>query len=282
MAGSDSILRDKPMKLILIHGVAQGGQTPAAITDNWCNALKRGGVRAEPLNSAQPELAYYGDLLEAGISAIAIGDLFEQFTTKAEFLLKVAAEVNAASARIYSQVLATSSADSADAFSRNVYQRVANGHQPLSVGQVLEGLGDTFDYLTQHNLRRAIDERVAAKLGNRPQTIVAHSLGSVVAYRLLRDRKIACQRLLTIGSPLVFNAVRKLLDGPFGWPDKLTEWRNGYDRFDPICLGSPIGHHHSWGPRIRQLRVDNPIQGNHAATGYLGVPAVAAWVASIL
>jgi hypothetical protein len=270
------------MKLILIHGVAQGGQTPAAITDNWCNALKRGGVRAGPLSAAQPELAYYGDLLEAGISAIPIRDLFERFTTKAEFLLKVAAEVNAASARIHAQMLAASAADQTDAFSRSVYQQIATGHQPLSVGPVLEGLGDTFDYLTQYNLRRAIDERVAAKLGNQPQTIVAHSLGSVVAYRLLRDNKIACQRLITIGSPLVFNAVRKLLDGPFSWPAKLSEWRNGYDQFDPICLGMPFGHHHSWGPRIAQLRVDNLEHGNHAAVGYLGVSAIAAWVDLVL
>jgi hypothetical protein len=266
------------MKAIYVHGVAQGGATPAQITGEWSAALIDGGVRADALSNAQPDLGYYADLLEATAGKVPLPELLKGHGAKAEFLLDAAAEVNAASA----ELLAEARANPASREASEVFNLVANGQQPFGLGQVIEALDDAFEYLTRPNLRRAIDERVLAKLGERPQTIVAHSLGSVVVYRLLRDRKIACRRFITIGSPLVFKVLRPLLDGPFRWPAELTDWRNFYDRFDPVCLGRAFKHSSSWQPRIAHQRVDNPVFGNHAATGYLTRTEVAASLDAVL
>lgn len=270
------------MRLILVHGVAQGATGADAIKATWLDSLQRGGVRPSALAAAQPDFAWYGDLLAAGTGRIPTADLPEQHGAKADFLLRAAAELNVASGALFARALAANPGELEFDLTRQVFGQIAAGHQALSLGQVIEGLGDTFDYLTQCNLRRAIDARVAASLVHEPQTIVAHSLGSVVAYRLLRDGKFACRRLITIGSPLTFASVRGLLDGPFSWPDKLNEWRNGYDRFGPICLGGPFRHHPSWNPRIAQLAVNNAAPDNHAATGYMELPAIAGLVDTVL
>lgn len=266
------------MKAIYVHGVAQGGATPAQIIDEWSKALIDGGVRAGALSTAQPDLGYYADLLEATAHKVPLSELYKRHGAKAEFLLDAAAEVNAASADLLAEARAKPESREAS----EVFDRVAQGQQPFGLGQVNEALDDAFEYLTRPNLRRAIDERVLAKLGEQPQTIVAHSLGSVVAYRLLRDRKVACRRLITIGSPLVFKVLRPLLDGPFSWPSQLTDWRNFYDRFDPVCLGRPFKHSSSWLQRIAHVRVNNPLFGNHAATGYLAEAEVAANLDALL
>jgi hypothetical protein len=266
------------MKAIYVHGVAQSGASPAEITGAWSKALIDGGVRAAALSAAQPDLGYYADLLEATMAKVPLSELHKRHGTKAAFLFDAAAEVNAASANLLAEARANPTSREAS----EVFDRVAQGQQPFALGQVIEALDDAFDYLTHPKLRRAIDERVLAKLGARPQTIVAHSLGSVVVYRLLRDRKIACRRLITIGSPLVFRVLRPLLDGPFSWPTQLTDWRNFYDRLDPVCLGRAFKHSSSWQPRIEHLPVNNPVFGNHAATGYLTRAEVAASLDTVL
>lgn len=266
------------MKAVYVHGVAQSGATPAQITGEWSAALIDGGVRPDALAGAQPDLGYYADLLEATVAKVPLAELLKGHGAKAEFLLDAAAEVNAAAA----DLLAEARANPASRDASEVFDRVARGQQPFALGQVIEALDDAFEYLTRPNLRRAIDERVLAKLGARPQTIVAHSLGSVVVYRLLRDQKVVCRRLITIGSPLVFKVLRPLLDGPFTWPAQLTDWRNFYDRFDPVCLGRAFKHHSSWQPRISHVRVNNPAFGNHAATGYLAQAEVAASIDAVL
>jgi pimeloyl-ACP methyl ester carboxylesterase len=123
---------------------------------------------------------------------------------------------------------------------------------------------------------------VMASLRNEPQTIIAHSLGSVVAYRLLRDQRLPCRRLITIGSPLGFRAVRELLDGKFTWPVGLTDWRNFYDKHDLVALGKPFAHSAEWRPRIIHTEVDNRDFNSHGAMGYLKLPLVAAALSEVL
>jgi hypothetical protein len=96
----------------------------------------------------------------------------------------------------------------------------------------------------------------------RPHVVVGHSLGSVIAYDVLRNvpGAPAVDGLVTLGSPLGLDEVQdRLKPGWSRWDGFPTatvtgRWVNVYDRLDPVCgldpalandfrrLGRPIVH----------------------------------------
>lgn len=270
------------MKLILIHGVAQRHETAASLAAKWTGALLQGGIAADRLAAATPDMAFYADLLASGGPQESLETLPGTFGLKAEFLREVMAEVVEVVARQLKVSLldAPSPAERADA--ERAFVRFIASPDLDWLREVREGFGEVFDYLYHRPLRDAIDALVLGSLRSEPQTIIAHSLGSVVAYRLLRDQRLLCRRLITIGSPLGFKAVRELLDGKFSWPAGLADWRNFYDKRDLIALGKPFTHSPAWRPRIIHTKVDNGDANNHGAMGYLKLPQVAVALGEVL
>jgi pimeloyl-ACP methyl ester carboxylesterase len=81
---------------------------------------------------------------------------------------------------------------------------------------------DVYVYLTYPGVGARIDKVVADALGNEPCVVVAHSLGTVVAYNMLRTRAATPQypRLVTVLSstnstprPFPFSAELRRLAG---------------------------------------------------------------------
>jgi hypothetical protein len=71
-------------------------------------------------------------------------------------------------------------------------------------------------YLTCQEIREAVDNIVRPSILKGPTVIVAHSLGSVITYRLLREAQSAAEvpLFVTLGSPLGFHAVKQYLNPP--------------------------------------------------------------------
>lgn len=270
------------MKLILIHGVAQRHETAASLAAKWSGALQQGGIPANRLAAATPTMAFYADLLASGGAHESFEALPGTFGIKAEFLRKVMAEVyEAIATQLQVRLLdAPSSAERFDA--EHAFARFIATPDLDWLREVSEGFGEVFDYLYHRPLRDAIDALVLNSLRSEPQTIIGHSLGSLVAYRLLRNQRLPCRSLITIGSPLGFRAVRELLDGQFSWPVGLTNWRNFYDPRDLIALGRPFTHSPAWKPRIAHIGVDNRDFNNHGAMGYLRLPQITATLNEML
>jgi subtilisin family serine protease len=124
--------------------------------------------------------------------------------------------------------------------------------------------------------------------------IIAHSLGSVIAYDVLRENKqgVNALLLLTIGSPLGIEEVRDHLAKPLTVPDSIAAWSNFYDRFDPIALDQDLKDEYpdsgGQGRSVVDRRVINlhslHLAGfnPHSATGYLGTAPVRERVRSVL
>ena len=92
-----------------------------------------------------------------------------------------------------------------------VDRRVGAHVGPLFVGE----LAQVRRYLTDTDVKRAVDARVAEAVGAGTRVVVGHSLGSVVALEHLRlcpANRI--ELLLTLGSPLGLRAIRQLLPDP--------------------------------------------------------------------
>jgi len=145
------------------------------------------------------------------------------------------------------------------------------------------GAGRTITvYLTYPGVQAAVNKLVASTLTEEPCVVVAHSLGTVVTYRLLRDPacRAKVKRLITLGSPLGVNAIRELIKPPaLANPDGLAEWFNAYDPRDVVAL-RPLDRH-SWDIRpliTNKADIDNFTKNRHGIGGYLYDATVARWI----
>lgn len=110
-------------------------------------------------------------------------------------------------------------------------------------------------------------------------TIVCHSMGTMIAYDVLRNCEDcpAVDTLITLGSPLgiaevqdeLIHASRSSVDFP---AKKLLRWINIYDPLDPICGADPElanDYDEIDGKSIRDIREDNWGSWRHTITHYL-------------
>lgn len=109
----------------------------------------------------------------------------------------------------------------------------------------------------------------AARADGRPVIVVAHSLGSLVAYDYLSARADTgvVQRLVTIGSPVGSPDLRRLLIGgdstdAFSVPASVKDWINIRNNHDQLAVPLPVG---------RDLVTDPPADepDPHEMVGYL-------------
>jgi len=88
-------------------------------------------------------------------------------------------------------------------------------------------------------IRQRLRKELTAAAGQRI-AIIAHSLGSVIAYDVLRRHlDIKVDLLVTLGSPLGLNQIRyelRRLGGDTVFPAHLHRWLNLFDGMDPVTL----------------------------------------------
>lgn len=81
---------------------------------------------------------------------------------------------------------------------------------------------------------------------SRPHVVVAHSLGTVIAYDCLKRVAAAKEvdMLITLGAPLGLSEVQDKLKPEWskddGFPAKTPRWSNFVDRLDPVCAADPF------------------------------------------
>jgi hypothetical protein len=121
-------------------------------------------------------------------------------------------------------------------------------------------------YFTKPDLREEIQQRFGEAIGPDTKVVVAHSLGSVVAYEALCTHPgWSVRGLVTLGSPLgirniIFDRLkpapqRLAGSGRAMWPSQLTSWTNIADRADFVALVkclSPV-----FGAAVADVEIDN-------------------------
>lgn len=99
------------------------------------------------------------------------------------------------------------------------------------------GLDQVGRYLDDEARRAAVLHRVTTALLRtaRPRVVLAHSLGSLIAWDLLADPRVEIDLLVTLGSPLAQPAVT-VADGPFPY-SRVGAWLNVVHLLDPVPAG---------------------------------------------
>ena len=137
----------------------------------------------------------------------------------------------------------------------------------------------------QQTIRNRFVESVCAAAVTRPHIVVAHSMGTVIAYDCLK-RVAACagvDGLITLGSPLGIDEVQDKLQPGWsrdaGFPAERVGggWVNVFDRLDPVCGFDPelANDYRSQGNDVvTDIAVQNEGAWRHSLTKYLRQPAV--------
>jgi hypothetical protein len=329
-------------RLVLLHGRDNEGLDPQELERTWLAVLRAGLVAAgtpRDLTDDDASFVFYGDALAAFVrgdaapppvtvhAVPAAGDAAVAARPpdapdrplglpddELAFLVAVAREVLRGAGVDDARVRAEAGdavgprglgVDLGDLGAwANALLSALDRHVPgLGAAVLLLLVRDVWAYVHEPAVRRAVDAAVATAMPtDEPAVVVGHSLGSVVAYAVLRDHdRRAAPRwdvplFLTLGSPLAIRAVRDVLAAraPLRVPGAVRRWVAARDPRDALALhdlGPAAFPLEPGSPAVEDLVVDNRAPGHHAAAvlldgrtpaGYLAVPEVARAVGSAL
>jgi hypothetical protein len=272
--------------VVAVHGIAQQNKGPEVLQTEWGPPL-RDGVRQTGVTMDDDELgcAFYGGLFRPPGQVRAAGDPHYRATDltvdEGELLLLLWREA----ARAEPERVASPDATVRAATPGSVQM----GLRVLARSRFFAGLGEraligTLKqvrlYLKDPEIRAAARAAVHAAVDTDTRVLVAHSLGSVVAYEALHQyggthRWSNVRTLVTLGSPLgipnlIFDALDPAPSGGRGvWPGTVERWTNISDDGDVVALTKELRP--LFGDALVDIRVVNGAKA-HDVRPYLTAP----------
>ncbi|WP_199815444.1 hypothetical protein [Streptomyces griseus] len=264
-------------RIVGVHGVGKQRLGSQTLLKDWQPALADGlGLADGPqLGPEDLHIAFYGDLFRPPGHTLAVGD--PMFTAddvdefEGELLLEwweAAARTDPAVPPPGGDTLARSPRAVQTALRVLQHSRF---FADVSLRALVFDLKQVRRYLTDGDLRKAARSRVEEAIGPDTRVVVAHSLGSVVAYEALCARPgHQVRALVTLGSPLGMRMVfDRLRPEPGAWPGRdggAPRWTNIVDEGDVVAAVKDLSLF--FGTRLTGKVVHN---GSHAhdATLYL-------------
>jgi hypothetical protein len=265
-------------RILIAHGVGYQFSGEHQVHQAYTPALLDGlGLAGANLESSEIATAAYGDLfrksetMAAGLPPLSASDVdntdegelltlfWEEAAINDDAVMPPQAETRARTPQVVQRAL--------DALSQSsFFAGVAERALIFDLKQVAR-------YFSDDGVRREANERIAARVTSDTRVVVAHSLGSVVAYETLcANPQWPVTTFVTIGSPLgianlIFHRLRPAPENGRGlWPSSLRRWSNIADKGDVVALKKDLAP--LFDDRIRDVLVYN---GSHAhdATRYL-------------
>ena len=282
-----------PTRLLFIHGRGQGGSDPVKLKQDWIDALNKGGAAQHQSLPATVQVAFpfYGDVLDRYAAAQRIplvsdvasrgGEApnadYEAF--QQEFAEELREKAGISDAAVQAE-LETAPQERGPLNWKWVHAilRVLDKNSKWVGQESLEQFTrDVYLYTRLPGVRDDIDALVGAQLTTDPTVVVAHSLGTIVAYSILKtDRRVLqIPELVTLGSPLGVRAVRDQFR-PLRSPACIQAWYNAFDTRDVVALYPLDKDNFPISPPIENNpRVKNFTDNRHGIAGYLGEATVA-------
>lgn len=284
------------MRMILVHGINQGSKSADIVREEWLRHLRKTYRRhgPDPLKRlSRIQAAFYGAKLEqltafpATPGAIAQGveeapDDFDMFAKDA--LAEMGIKLGATAEMYAQEANQTVVAQGAGVHKKwlKAVSRVVQRVSPLHGSLALRLLAEAHAYISNPHNARQVDALVQPLFeDDEPAIVVAHSLGTIVAYKLLRKfaedgRPRCCPLFLTLGSPLGIDVVRMAFAVPRTAPANVMRWVNGADPEDFVALRVALTAD-NFGEGIENISdIENGYDDPHGIKGYLSDERVAA------
>jgi hypothetical protein len=289
-------------QLVLVHGRAQEQKDSIALKAEWLEALEEGLAKSTltlPIAEQDVRFPFYGDTLydmvggksadEAALIVVRGDDTEDD---EKRFTRAIMEEIREKTGITSAQLAEAAGQEVVDRGPLNWewfqgFLRAVDRFVPHGSGtSIALFTHDVYQYLKNSAIRETIDDGVSAALTPGVETVVvAHSLGTVVAYNLLRQqghlRGWKVPQLITVGSPLAVKEIRKTIRSfaPTRCPECVSKWFNAMDERDVVAL-YPLDTGHfpldPANPAIENKRnVKNKTRNRHGIAGYLDDQEVA-------
>lgn len=284
-------------QLVLIHGRAQEDKDADALKATWIEALER-GLKKNGLTMPIPEddirFPYYGNTLRDltdGKSLEDAADVIVRGELRDDELEAFAASVFAELRMRFNltdEKLRDAGGDP-EVIERGLLnwewvQTILKGIDKYVPGgsgaSVALFTNDVHQYLVNIGFQAEIDAGVASAFDpTRETVVVSHSLGTVVAHKVLCSRADAggwtIPLHVTLGSPLGIRAIKQRLS-PLKRPEAVRSWFNAMDEGDVVALYPLTQDVFPVHPPIEnKTDVENHTSNQHGIVGYLDDPEVA-------
>jgi hypothetical protein len=283
------------MRMILIHGINQQGKSPPQILQEWGDALRATYAQHGPdplAKLTRIDAAFYGNTLEqlssvpVGDEAIALGaeaaaDDFDDFAVEA--LEEMALRIGATPAKIAAEAATTAVPLGAGPHKKwlKAIVRAIETVSPWRGTLALRVLGQAHAYIRNQHVHDEVNKLVRPLfVDDEPVIVVSHSLGTIVAFSLLREfaeqsKPRQCPLFVTLGSPLGIDSVRRGFAKPRVRPAHVQRWVNGADPEDFVALRTELTNA-NFGPGIENYAdIENGYDNPHSITGYLSDARIA-------
>jgi hypothetical protein len=298
-------------QLVLIHGRAQEKKDSVALKAEWIEALNE-GLAKNALTLPIPETAikfpFYGDTLydlvggkkpDQAAQIVVRGqspraDSADSLDPDEKAFIQAIIEQVRQKAGITDQQMIEISGQ--EVFRRGVLNwewlqtilEAIDRYVPYASGaSIALATYDVYQYLKNTAIRQIIDTGVSAAITPGVESVVvSHSLGTVVAYNLLRQKGQALgwkvPLFVTVGSPLGVTEIRntvKSLSPPAQCPTCATAWFNAMDGRDVVALYPLTPAQFPLSPVtpaiVNKTDVRNKTENRHGIAGYLDDKEVA-------
>lgn len=282
-------------ELVLVHGRSQQGKDSIALKGEWIHNLKEGLAKSGlelPIDETSIRFPFYGDTLMDLVAGRADEDVAEvvvrgtgQNESAQAFLESVVLEVKEEKRINDEEALAA--AGPADLQGRGFQNsrlvlgvlRFLDAHVPMADAPALAlATNDVYHYLNNPGVSIEIDDGVRDAMTRGVESVVVgHSLGSVVAYKLLLKEGLKAgwkvPLFVTLGSPLGINAIRRKVS--VNYPTVAEHWFNALDPNDVVALRPLKKPWFDTQPTVvNKVDVDNKTPNKHGISGYLSDPEV--------
>lgn len=285
------------MRLVFIHGMKNEGQDADALMNRWHDALREGlsaaGIAAP--GAYDVEMPYYGDVLHKltdgakdgpGVARRGPDDVgpnvgdFEQ-----EYYKLLKEHLNIPDAEIVDELpdgvrqRGPANWEWVQAIARAVEKR-----SKVISEFALKAVPQVDGYLNRPNVQRAVDEVVEPALAKPGATVViAHSLGTIVAYRLLKklSGRLEVPLFFTLGSPLGIDLVVRRV-APINTPKTIAKWVNAADERDYVALVSKLEKPNYPVPIVNISDIRNGGEDPHSIGEYLKQKSVGAAIGAAM
>ncbi|MEU5677028.1 alpha/beta hydrolase [Streptomyces rochei] len=302
-------------RLVFVHGVG-GPRDALAAREEWLHALADGARAAGHSQrvvgllagtSVDVRFAYYGDLFPGNDAQGTASDAERSDAQAlAELLLEAVDERLATAqddqeARVLRRARAQLAPEGEQQGSGDVLRRALNAANTLlalpglrtaggwlSARMMVHRLGQVRTYLARRPVDGSgpgLDQRIRARVAEEfdpigATVVVAHSLGTVVAFETLHEHPVKMPLLVTLGSPIGMRAAvrSRMRPQPLHVPPGVGAWLNFWDR-DDFITGRPQLERYVAANAAAVLPVSRRIDSDgvwvHPATKYLTQPGVA-------
>lgn len=271
-------------RIVLVHGINNEKNSSEAIKRDWIASLKSvaSPAVAAKLQAADVVAPFYGKVLfdwteGKGAAPKAVAQAIEEpGSDEAEFyreaLEEIAPAAGVSEAQIQQEAVTQGAVEQGLPHDRRLLAlvRAIEKVSPFHGAIALEILPQAFTYLKRPGVADDIDAIVRPELEKGPAIVIAHSLGTIVTFKLLRQGASPDAPLyLTAGSPLAITAVKNAIGPRFERPKAVARWVNALDVDDAVTLGKKLDAA-TFAKDIENLSdVENGDKDAHSITQYL-------------